>query len=138
VFVEKDKTYRRIKESPQQRKRHYNYIVRNAIQNTIMLLPKEPTKVTLELDVYHAKKINRDELKNYLEMQIGPYVEDVEIVQEDSMSSQAIQIADILAYSVNKYLQYNDGKDTGEKAKAAYNGILDLRDNDKLRIIKLY
>ncbi|NPA76139.1 MAG: DUF3800 domain-containing protein, partial [Candidatus Diapherotrites archaeon] len=138
VYVEKNNTYGRIRQSPAQRKRHYNYIVRNAIQNTVLLLPKTQIKLKIEMDRYHANKIDKMELQTYLYHQIGPYVENIVVSQTDSMGSPAIQIADLIAYSVNKYLLFLAGIDTRDKAKTAYYGVSKLIDRNKLKIIKLY
>ena len=137
IYADKTKTYAYVRDSKSQRKRHYNYFVRQVIQNIAMDINEPNASILIQIDRYHAKRVDVSELESYIHRIIGPYVH-ATVKTVDSTGSIPVQIADIVAYSAHKYIRAKNGIDYGDKAVRISKAINRLLNKEVLKLIRIY
>jgi len=118
VYVNKKNTYDYIRNNKSHKTKHYNYIARVLIVDSLKLYlekigytPDKALTIEVYLDHYHTTKFRKKNLEKYIQRMITeaiPYEANVQIHQKDSQAEPLIQVADFV---VNAFYRKLNGED---------------------------
>lgn len=134
VYVSKRNTYEYIKNDGSSKARHYNYLVRVLIVDSLKLYlqrigytPDRALTFEVYLDHYHTTKFRKRNLEDYITRMIQdafPFSINVRVYRRDSRAEPLIQVADFVVNAVFRKL---DGRGNLIESFEKSNRILKLK-----------